>query len=102
MVFKDVSAGSSVADVIRSKNANMRDPGTYIIYFEENVTDTQLQIFVKQLLTMSKQKAEEGIKTEVIAEYFGSKLLTAKLSEKALHWVSYCNSNCTTCDKLYN
>ena len=99
MVFKDVSAGSSVADVIRSKNANMRDPGTYIIHFEENATDTQQQIFVKQLLIMSKQR---GIKTKVIAEYFRSKLLTAKLSEKALHWVSYCNSNCTTCDKLYN
>ena len=65
----------------------MRDPGTYIIHFEENTIDAQLQIFVKQLLTMSKQRAEEGFKAEVIAEYFGSDLLTAKLSEKTVHWV---------------
>ena len=87
MVLEGVFAGLGVADVIRSKDESMRDPGTYIIHFEENTTDAQLQIFVKQLLTMSTQRAEEGFKVDVIAEYFGSDLLTAKLSENALHWV---------------
>ena len=65
----------------------MQDPGTYIIHFEEDATDAQLQIFVKQLLTMSKQGAEEGFKADIIADYFGSDLLTVELSEKTLHWV---------------
>ena len=100
--FKEVSAGLGVADVIRSKNESLRDPGIYIIHFEENATETQLQTFVKQLITTSKKRAKEGFKVEIITEYFGINFLTARLSEKALHWVRIkFGIHCTTYDQ-YN
>ena len=87
VIFEEVSAGLGAKNVIKSKNENMRDPGTYIIRFEENTTDAQLQNFVKQLITMSKKSTNKSFKAEIIAKYFEFNLLTVRLSEKALQWV---------------
>jgi len=81
-VFQDVSG---VARVLRSADKNLRDPGTYIVHFEDSATDTQLHHFAEQLNRISNKRAEYEAK--IIAEYPKIKCLTAKLSEKALKWV---------------
>ena len=81
VTFQDVSG---VARVKRSADENLRDPGTYIVRFEDSTTDAQLHHFVKQL-NRSDRKAKFAAK--IIAEYPNIKCLTARLSERALKWV---------------
>ena len=84
VIFQDVS---SIVRVTRSKDENLRDTGTYIVHFEDNTTDTQLQHFTKQLLRRSSRKVK--FEVEIISEYPSIKCLTARLSKRALKWVSY-------------
>jgi len=81
-IFQDVSG---VARVLRSADKILRDPGTYIVHFEDSTTGTQLHHFAKQLIRISNKRAEYEAK--IVAEYPNIKCLTAKLSEKALKWV---------------
>ena len=82
VIFQDVSG---VARVKRSADENLRDPGTYIVHFEEDTTDAQLQRLVKQLNRRSNRKTK--FEAEIISEYPNIKCLTARLSETALKWV---------------
>jgi len=85
VIFQDVSG---VARIRKSANESLREPGTYIIHFEDSTTNVQLRQFTKQLTRRSYKKAKfEAI---IIAEYLITKCLTARLSEKALKWVSTC------------
>jgi len=82
VILQDVSG---VARVRRSADESLRDPGTYVIHFEDNTTDSQLQQFTKQLIRRSYKVAKfEAI---IIAEYPNIKCLTVRLSERALEWV---------------
>jgi len=82
VILQDVSG---VARVRRSADESLRDPGTYVIRFEDNATDSQLQHFIKQLIRKSYKVAKfEAI---LIAEYPNIKCLTVRLSEEALKWV---------------
>ncbi|XP_065901879.1 extracellular serine proteinase-like [Dysidea avara] len=83
VIFQDVSG---VARVKRSADENLRDPGTYIVHFEDSTTDAQLHHFVKQLNRRSNSRTK--FEAEIISEYPNIKCLTAKLSEKALKWVT--------------
>jgi len=76
VILKNVSG---VARVKRSADRNLRDPGTYIVNF---ATDAQLHHFAKQLRSWPKFEAK------IIAEYPSIKFLIAKLSNRALKWVS--------------
>jgi len=80
--FQDVSC---VARVKRSANKNLRDPGTYIVHFENNATDAQLYHFAKQMNKRSSKR--EKFEAKMIAEYSNIKFLIVKLSEEALKWV---------------
>ena len=82
VILQDVSG---VARVKKSADKNLRDPGTYIVHFKNNTTDTQLQQFAKQLIRKSNRKPK--FEAKIIAEYPNIKCLTVKLSERALHWV---------------
>ena len=82
VIFQDVSG---VTRVKRCADENLRDPGTYIVHFEDSTTDAQLQHFVKQLNRRSNRKAK--FEVEIISEYSNIKCLTARLSDKALKWV---------------
>jgi len=76
---------SGVARVKTSVDESLRDPGTYVIHFEESATDTQLQHFAKQLIRRSNRRAK--FEAKIIAEYPIIKCLAARLSERALKWV---------------
>ena len=82
VIFQDVSG---VARVKRSVDESLRDPGIYIVHFEDSSTDAQLQHFVKQLNRRSKRRVK--FEAEIIAEYPNIKCLTVRLSERALKWV---------------
>ena len=82
VIFQDVSG---VARVKRSANENLRDPGTYIVHFEDSTTDAQLQRFAKHLNKRSNSRVK--FEATVITEYPIIKCLTARLSKRALKWV---------------
>ena len=75
---------SGVARVKRSADENLRDPGTYIVHFQDNSTDTQQQHFVNQLIIGCSTTKFEA---KIISEYPNMKCLTVKLSERSLKWV---------------
>ena len=81
-MFQDVSG---IARVTRSTDENLRDIGTYVIHFEDSITDAQLQHFAKHLIRRSRRKAK--LEAEIISEYRSINCLTAKLSKRALKWV---------------
>ena len=83
VIFQDVSG---VVRVKRSADENLRDPGTYIVHFEDSTTDAQLQHFVKQLNRRSNRRAK--FEAKIISEYPSLKCLTVRLSKRALKWVS--------------
>jgi len=60
------------------------DPATYIVHFQTNVTDSQQQHFVKQLI---RGQSKERFEAKIIATYPNLKRLTAMLSERAFKWV---------------
>jgi len=86
VTFQDISG---VAKIKRSADENLRDPGTYIVHFKHNTTDSQLHYFAKQLIRRSNRRPK--FEAKIIAEYHNIKCLTTKLSEKALKWVSICS-----------
>ena len=76
---------SAFAKIERSAEESLSEPGAYIIYFEESATEIQQKHFVRQLIR------HDGIVkfgAKVIAEYPIIKCLTARLSQRALQWVS--------------
>ena len=76
---------SGVARVTKSTNENLRDPGIYIVHFEDTTTDLQQHHFAKQLVKrFNKRKKFEAT---IIAQYPNIKCLTSRLSKKALNWV---------------
>jgi len=81
-VFQDVS---SVANITKSSDENLRDPDTYIIYFMKSARKAQLKDFVTELIGTSKKT--EHFEVEIISEYFSIKSLSARLSTQALSWV---------------
>jgi len=89
VIFQDVSG---IARVTRSNDENLRDIGTYIVHFEDSITDAQLQHFTKQLLRRTSRKVK--FEAEIISEYPSIKCLTARLSKRALKWVSYSLYHC--------
>ena len=82
-IFKDTSG---VVKFKRSTDKNLRDPGTYIVHFKDNTTDSQQHHFAEQLNRRSNRRPK--FEAKIIAEYPNIKCLTTKLSEKALKWVS--------------
>ena len=82
VIIQDVSG---VARVKRSADEKLRNPGTYIIHFENSTTDAQLRHFVQQLNRRSSRRAK--FEAKIIAEYPNIKCLSARLSERALKWV---------------
>jgi len=82
VIFQDASG---VAKIKRSADESLRDPGTYIVCFENSTTNTQLQRFVKRLIERSNRRAKFEVK--IISEDPSIKCLTARLSERALKWV---------------
>ena len=81
-VFQD---SSGVTSVNRSAQVTLRDPGTYIIQFQDNSTDAKLQHFMEKLIERSCNRT--NFKVEIITRFFSFHLLIAKLSERALKWV---------------
>ena len=71
--FQDVSG---VARVKRSTNENLRDPGTYVIHFDNNATDVQLGKFTKQLIRWSNRRPK--FEAKIITEYPNIKCLTVR------------------------
>ncbi|XP_065902075.1 extracellular serine proteinase-like [Dysidea avara] len=84
VIIQDVSG---VARVKRSADEKLRNPGTYIIHFENSTTDAQLRHFVQQLNRRSSRRAK--FEAKIIAEYPNIKCLSARLSERALKWVTH-------------
>ena len=82
VILQDVSGA---ARATRSTDENLRDKGTYVVHFEDNTTDAQLQHFAKQLSRRSRRK--EKFEAEIISEYPSINYLTARLSKRALKWV---------------
>jgi len=76
---------SGVARVTRSNNENLRDKGTYVVHFEDSITDAQQQHFTKQLIRRSSRK--EKFEAKIISEYPNINFLTARLSKRAFKWV---------------
>ena len=76
---------SGVARVTKSTNENLRDPGIYIVHFEDTTTDLQQHNFAKQLIKKFNERAK--FEATIIAEYPNIKCLTSRLSKKALNWV---------------
>ena len=70
---------SSHVRVARSAFEHLRDHGTYIIYFNNAVTEAELQHFAAVL--------EEKFVAKIIEKFFIINCLTAKLSKIALQWV---------------
>jgi len=87
-----------VARVKKSADDNLRDPGTYIIQFEDSATDAQLQHFTKQL----NSRSNGSFKAQIIAEYPSIKCLTARLSDRALKWVRANSCSVTTTNKMHS
>ena len=85
--YQEVSAGHSPVRVTRSAVESFKDHGTYIIHFKNHVTEEELQQFVATL-SKSYDKGENFI-AEIIEELFIIKCLTARLSGRALSWVSH-------------
>jgi len=77
---------SGAARIEKSADENLRDPGTYIIQFEDSATDTQLHHFAEQVNRKSNQRAKY-FEAKIIAEYPHLKFITARLSDIALKWV---------------
>jgi len=82
VIFQDVSC---VARVTRSTDENLCDKGTYIIHFEDTITDTKMQHFAKQLIRRSSRKVK--FVAEIISQYPSIICLAARLSKRALKWV---------------
>jgi len=95
IIFQDASC---VARVRRSTNKNFRDPGTYIVHFEDNATDAELYHFAKQMIRRSNIR--EKFEAKIIAEYSNIRCLTVKLSEEALKWVKI--NGCTVLCHQHN
>ena len=74
---------SRQARIVRSAFEHLRDHGTYIIYFNNAVTEAELQHFAAVL--------EEKFVAEIIEKFFIINCLTAKLSKKVLQWVRVVN-----------
>ena len=91
VIFQDVFG---VARVKRSADENLRDPGTYIVHFQDSTTTAQLQRFTKQLIRRSNRR--EKFEAEIVSEYPSLNCLTAKLSNKALKWVRIVCYYCAT------
>jgi len=83
VIFQDICG---VARVKRSDNDKLRNPGTYIVHFKDNISEAQLQQFTKQLIRQSNRRLK--FEAKIIAEYPNIKCLTTILSKKALKWVS--------------
>ena len=81
--FHDASAAIKVT---RSADESLCDPGTYIVHFKDIVTDVQLHEFAKQLSRRSDRKGK--LEALTVTEYTNIKCLTARLSVRALQWVS--------------
>ena len=84
--YQEVSAGRGPVRVTTSAVESLRDRGTYIICFKEHATEEELQHFTA-VLSGSSAKGEK-FTAEIIEEMFVIKCLTAKLSGRALSWVS--------------
>jgi len=84
IIFQDVSG---IARITRSTDENLRDQGTYIVHFQDRVTEAQIQHFAKRLNRKSSRKAK--FEAEVISEYPSINCLAARLSQRALKWVRY-------------
>ena len=82
IMFQDTSGAAKIK---RSADESLRDPGTYIVYFENSTTNTQLRHFVKQLIGRSNRRAT--FEAKIISEDPNIKRLTARLSKRALKWV---------------
>jgi len=82
VIFHSVSG---IVRVTKSANENLRDPGTYIVHFEDTTTNLQQHYFAKQLIRRSNKWAK--FQASIITEYPNIKCLTTRLSEKALKWV---------------
>ena len=84
--YQEVSAGRHPVRFTRSAVESLRDRGTYIIHFKDHVSEEELQQFTAAL---RRSSAKEGNFTaEIIGELFIIKCLTARLSVRALSWVS--------------
>ena len=84
--YQEVSAGHGPVRVTRSAVESLRDHGTYIIHFKDYITEKELQHFAAVL---SRRSAKgDKFRAEIIEEIFVIKCLTAKLSGRALNWVS--------------
>ena len=74
-----------IASVVKSADKDLRDNGTYIVYFNKSAKRLQLKRFVAQLIDMSTKTAHFDV--EIISELFSFKSLCARLSQQALSWV---------------
>ena len=74
-VFQDISG---VARFTRSADENLRDPGTYIVYFKKSATNAEIRQFVTEI---------KHFEAEIISEFLNINSLSARLSEQALIWV---------------
>lgn len=85
LYYRTVFGSSSPVRVTRSAFEHLRDRGTYIICFNDTATETELQDFSTNL--ESKSNVTKKFVAKII-EKFSINCLTAKLSKRALHWVS--------------
>ena len=84
-----VFGSPSQLKVTRTAVESLRDHGTYIIHFNDTITETELQNFTAIL--ESKSKITKHFAAEIIEKFFIINCLTAKLSRKALQWVRICS-----------
>ena len=83
--YQEVSAGHDPVKVTRSAVESLRNHGTYIICFTDNVTEEDQHQFANTLIRMSA--SVRNFTAEIIKELFIIRCLTARLSERALSWV---------------
>ena len=83
--YQKVSASHDRVRVTRSAVESLRDRGTYIVCFTDNVTEEEQHRFANTLIRMSA--SVKNFTAEIIKELFIIKCLTTRLSERALSWV---------------
>ena len=88
--YQTVIGSHHQAKVIRSTTETLRDHGTYIIHFKNNVTEIELKHFA--FILKQKSDKRKQFVTEIIEKMFTIKCLTAKLCKRALQWVRLYNS----------